>query len=137
MRNILRYYVPWAFGLALLFYLSTRNQNELPQFDFPFSDKIFHFVYYLGLGFVSARLSFFWLGKDPSRKRLAQLSAVLAVLIYGLIDEWVQSFSPGRDVEFWDIFADFLGGCAAALIFPRYRDFVSRIELQYKTFTSS
>lgn len=33
--------------------------------------------------------------------------------IYGVIDEWHQSFTPGRDASFLDVMLDMLGACIA------------------------
>lgn len=128
VKNFFRYWLPWICASILLVYLASRGEKELPKWKFFGSDKIFHFIYYFGLGLLSARLSYFWLGKKKQVRHLAQLAAVTAAVTFGLIDEFIQSFTPGRNVEIWDLVADLCGGLAAAAIFPLYREWVSPLE---------
>ena len=46
--------------------------------------------------------------------------AVLAVSLFGLTDEWHQSFTPGRFVEVADWVADTLGAIVAVTIYVRW-----------------
>lgn len=41
---------------------------------------------------------------------------VLAALLYGVSDEYHQSFVPGRSVEFLDVVADTVGGAVGAFL---------------------
>lgn len=50
--------------------------------------------------------------------------ALLIVSVFGIADEWRQSFTPGRFVEFADWVADTLGAATAIVIYrgwPAYR----------------
>ncbi len=88
--------------MAGIFYLSSRPGNEvgLPA---PW-DKLAHFLAYALLGFLLA-----WgLGKRRTAFGLAAL--------YGLLDEFHQRFTPGREVSLGDFLADALGAALGATL---------------------
>ena len=80
---------------------------------FPGQDKLFHLV-------VFGILGFFVMGSLPAARdgyRRRQLWWVaLAVMLYGVSDEFHQHFVPGRTVEFFDVVADALGGLLGAWV---------------------
>ena len=78
----------------------------------PYNDKVAHVLIYflLGLAYLNAAMMGF-----TRRGRGRMLLALLAVVIFGLLDEWHQSFVPGRVADKWDVLADALGGVAALL----------------------
>ncbi|MBI3993007.1 MAG: VanZ family protein [Candidatus Lambdaproteobacteria bacterium] len=85
----------------------------------PYNDKVVHGLIYflLGLTYLNvATVSF-------TRRGLGRmLLALLAVVLFGVLDEWHQSFVPGRVADKWDVLADTVGGFAAllaALLLPR------------------
>jgi len=45
---------------------------------------------------------------------------IIAVSIFGLTDEWHQSFTPGRSVEFDDWVADTLGAIVAVTVYAHW-----------------
>jgi VanZ family protein len=88
--------------MAGIFYLSSRPGNEvgLPA---PW-DKLAHFLAYALLGFLLAR------GLDGRRAAFGIAS------LYGLLDEFHQSFTPGREVSLGDFLADALGAALGAFL---------------------
>lgn len=122
---ITRYWIPVFFIASVIFYLSSLPQNELPQFDFPLKDKIAHVLVYGALGFTWARA---WTRNDASHKSLqrALIGATLFCIVFGITDEWHQSYTPGRDVEFWDVVADGVGGFLGGWISWPYRRWTRR-----------
>jgi len=95
--------VAWA---GVLYYLSDQPSLHIPPL-FPGQDKLFHAAVYAVLGvFVSGALLPAQYSGDPRRVRLA------AVLVtgYGILDEFHQSFVPGRSADFFDVVADASGG---------------------------
>ena len=45
---------------------------------------------------------------------------VLATLLYGMSDEYHQSFVPGSDFEFFDIVVDTIGGAIGGAVYLLY-----------------
>lgn len=74
-------------------------------------DKLIHGSVYALLGALIA-------GGGVARGWRPRWSAALAIAVtaaYGLIDEWHQSFTPGRDASVGDLLADATGGTIGAL----------------------
>jgi len=84
------------------------------------SDKIIHFCEYYILGYLIFRTMAVWKGKKVSRQ--APWITVLIGALYGLSDEWHQSFVPGRDCSGYDAAADVLGVFCAAITFTAVRN---------------
>ncbi len=104
----------WPAALAAVIFLaSSRSQIAGP--DIAGIDKVAHFLVYGLLGTLLGRLG---------RGRRAAGWALLAASLYGISDEWHQSFTPGRSVEVADWAADTLGAALAVTLYtawPRYR----------------
>jgi VanZ family protein len=95
--------------IVALYFLS---ENSAPQTgpEFPFKDKLLHCIYFSGGAFCFA---FSWLAtrKAEARWPSALLLGFAFAAITGALDEWHQSFTPGRmgnDVGDW--LADAAGG---------------------------
>lgn len=104
----------WPFLLAAAISVASGRSEIAAPGLFQF-DKLAHFAVFGLLATLVVRL-----GAD---RRAAWLS-VLLVSFYGLADEWHQSVTPGRTVEFADWVADTLGATAAVVLYtywPRYR----------------
>jgi len=104
--------IAWA---ALLYYLSAQTGLDVPQL-FPGQDKVFHAGVYAVLGFLVAG-SMRPVQYVYSRQQVWLAAAIVAG--YGLLDEFHQSFVPGRSADLYDVMADSAGGLLgiAALIF--------------------
>lgn len=109
-------YVRAAFLLAavfwaiLIFYLSNQPSIDAPML-FPGQDKLFHLVVFGILGFLVMGT----LQTSQNGYRQQQLWLVaLAVMLYGISDEFHQYFVPGRSVDVYDVLADALGGLLGA-----------------------
>jgi VanZ family protein len=104
----------WPVALAATIFLaSSRSQIAGPSIEG--SDKVVHFAVYGLLATLTVRLGRGW---------KAVVLTVLLVSAYGASDEWHQSFTPGRSVEFEDWLADTLGGALAVALYtlwPWYR----------------
>ncbi|MDP1990417.1 MAG: VanZ family protein [Syntrophales bacterium] len=123
------YGVPVLVYAGLIFLLSS-----VPKFPdmFPsFSgfDKIAHFSEYYLFGCLICR----WLLTEKSRfaNRHALFLTILIGTLYGISDEWHQSFVPGRDASIWDAVVDALAVVTAA---ATYSWLMRRIPL-FKIFT--
>ena len=114
-RSRLLLWAPVALLLAYEFYLSSRS--VLPRvFFFPNADKVAHAGYFGLMGGCAVRAAR-W-GQGWSRSRTFW-TILLAAFVYGCLDEFHQSFVPGRDVEAGDVSADTFGGFLAVLVAER------------------
>ena len=95
----------WA---GLIFYLSSQPGIDVPLL-FPGQDKLFHATTYGVLGFlVAGSMRPRHGGLDTGQL----ISAAVIVALYGLSDEFHQSFVPGRSADIFDVLADISGGLA-------------------------
>ena len=107
-----RWLVVWPAALAIMIFVgSTRSEVASPE-GVPHVDKVGHFHIYGLLATLVLRVVF-----DPSRRWRGGLMAVLCASLYGITDEFHQSFTPGRGVEFSDWIADTLGAILAVSLY--------------------
>ena len=96
--------IAWA---GVIFHLSNQSSIDTPSL-FPGQDKLFHMMAFGVLGFL-------FMGSmktTTSGYRTGQVwLVVVLVVLYGLLDEFHQSFVPGRTVEIYDTLADAAGAC--------------------------
>lgn len=82
-------------------------------------DKVAHFGYFLGGGGLWSAYLFRRRPENPNWWRIF-IAAVLVVAAVGVLDEWHQSFTPGRSGnDPFDWMADLLGAATGALIFRK------------------
>ena len=96
--------------MGTIFVLSHQPFDELPMPDLYGLDKLLHLIAYSVLG-----LTLLW-SRCPGqveRPWRGALWAFLFCLLYGLSDEYHQSFIPNRMVSGWDVAADAAGGLVA------------------------
>jgi VanZ family protein len=105
-------FLPAIGVMAVIFLLSHQQGDDLPPL-FPHFDKIAHFFIY-GL-LAAALVGAFQPGLRQSRPWPVVGAIVLWCLIYGLSDEFHQSFIPGRSPSLADIVADTLGAVVVSL----------------------
>jgi len=106
--RVTRQLITWApaIGWAMvLFLLSSLSDSDLSTFtfSFPFDDKVMHLALYSVLG---GTLQF---GRLSSNSGLAHWTVIAIGIIYGVSDEWHQSFVPGRNPSAADLLADTIG----------------------------
>lgn len=105
-RVLLAWLPPLAYA-ALIFVVSHHPVPERIQSILPW-DKLIHFVEYFILGFLVQRA----LGRES----LPFLALAIALSAgYGALDEFHQSFIPGRFASAGDIVADAVGAMAGAV----------------------
>jgi VanZ family protein len=101
---------------AAIFVLSSLEQP--PQTVTFLPDKLGHIVLYAGLGFLVAR----WLiGSGFEGKAASVILPALFCFLYGITDEFHQSFVPGRTAEAGDVIADGMGGLLGACAYTGLR----------------
>jgi VanZ family protein len=97
--------------VGVLFFVSGRSDLAVPSVGFSL-DKVAHAVVFGALATSIVRLPAFrgrgWRGAG---------AAVLISLLYGGMDEFRQSFTPGRSVELMDLVADGTGAMTAACLY--------------------
>jgi len=103
----------WLLGLiswcALIYYLSDQSVLPLPHI-FNMQDKLVHAAAYAALAWL------FWhAGRRFMPLALLALATVLFCSLYGLSDEWHQSFVEGRQADVYDWLADSLGALLLTL----------------------
>lgn len=106
--------------LAVLYLFSSFSQVQDYSPRINHFDKIAHFGYFFGgSGLLSAYL--FWRKPaEPVRWGTLIATAVICIAIVGILDEYHQSFTPGRSGnDPFDWLADVLGGIAGAFVFKR------------------
>lgn len=114
-----------SFGwMGVIFYLSARTGNEL-QGMFPFFDS-FNFGHLVAY-FILAVL-FYWALFPFQRKWKwdIRIIAIILCFLYGLTDEWHQSFVPGRMPDVRDIVNDVIGAAIGMLAIT----FIQRIRMK-------
>ena len=114
MKRFLSHWFPPLAWMGLIYFLS--DQPDLPQAPGAWPDTLLKKTgHALGYGILA------WLYLRPLRGRLCSatssraLSFGLAVL-YGLSDEYHQTFVPGRNGTLWDVAVDGIGVCGAMLL---------------------
>lgn len=119
-RNIL-----WA---IVIFILCSIPGNDLPKtsmITIPHFDKIVHF----GMFFIMGIFLFAEISIQTKLKRTSITSVILLVItIYGGIIEYLQqNYFTNRSGDYWDLFADILGGIIAIILYPwlkKQKDFL-------------
>ena len=102
----------WACGILAL---SSLTPQELPEAAFLFWDKANHFLAYALGGWLAA--SALRVSRPGIRIATGAILAVIAIAVFGALDELLQTFTPGRSGgNIFDWTADLLGAVAGALI---------------------
>jgi VanZ family protein len=115
MRRRLALWVPVALWAGLIFFASSRSDvgpaGRVPDF-------LTHGAAYLVLAVLLAA------AVAGERRRPLSLraagSVVLAAALYGVTDEWHQSFVPGRDASAADVAKDAGGALVGVLLYRRW-----------------
>jgi VanZ family protein len=106
-------WLPVLIYIAVIFGLSSIAETpDLPKLlPIDVSDKDLHAILYFGLGLLLTRA----LSGGFGRVTLpAALAATLCAMLYGVSDEFHQSYVPPRNVEALDVVADTIGAGIAA-----------------------
>ena len=110
-RKFVSDWLPVVFYAGFIFYLSSLQGPKIPKFEC--SDKVLHALLYAGFGFVLIR------ALHPVTRSWSSIKicfvALFAALLYGVSDEFHQSFVPTRAVEVSDVMADGFGGLMGGL----------------------
>ena len=113
-------FLPLVGVMALIFLLSHIPGRNLPEAAIFAQDKFCHALAYATL---AAAALWAWLPQVKKRPRSALGAILLFCLLYGISDEFHQSFIPGRYSSLADIGADVMG---AALFLWGWRSWYAR-----------
>jgi VanZ family protein len=107
----------WPVLLVIVIFVSSGSQDlAAPDLGFQFHiDKILHILVYGLVATLILRTPKF---KDFSLRSM--LTAALITSVYGACDEFRQSLTPGRSVEFADWLADTSGAFAAVTAYAKW-----------------
>jgi VanZ family protein len=113
-RKFFIYWFPILFYCLLIFIQSScpapKIEPNVPNFD-----KVLHFLGYALLGALFLRA--FYATSINHRLKLIFLLSVILSGLYGISDEFHQSFVPYRDASAMDALADILGSAFGAGVF--------------------
>lgn len=117
MRGPLRRPTLWFVGL-LVWFATLWGLSSLPsagpRIDVHHIDKLMHFGYFLGGGFLLAGWRARLQASAPDW-RFIFWTTIAAMALVGWLDEWHQCYTPGRSgADPWDWTADVLGAAAGA-----------------------
>jgi len=100
--------------MGTIFFLSHQRGDTIDLGEIPGIDKLAHLLVYGVLGTTVL------LAHAPETRKNLPLqtcaTTVVVCLLYGISDEFHQSFIPGRMVSAGDVVADTLGAAAACLL---------------------
>ncbi|MBI5150924.1 MAG: VanZ family protein [Candidatus Omnitrophica bacterium] len=112
--KFLKFWFPVFLYSGIIFWASSLP-NLKPPVDFFNIDKVCHILEYAVLGFLLAR-AFHVQYPAWSAGKTWRLVALCAFL-YGISDEYHQSFVPGRESAVFDAVADTVGGFLGAYLY--------------------
>ena len=113
----------WPLLLAFTIFLAS-GTSEIAAPDVVSFDKLAHFLVFGLIGILVLRC----------RKAITWKWAITAFLItslYGGLDEYRQSFTPGRSVEWYDWYADTLGAFVSIFLYKTVPLYSKLLELKF------
>jgi len=102
-----------AFVMGTIFFLSHQSGDSLSLPFFPGADKLAHMSAY---GVLALSVLWFFGKEGLENPGRTTFLTVLFCLLYGMGDEFHQSFIPLRSVSIFDLLADTAGACCVSLI---------------------
>ncbi|TKB28178.1 teicoplanin resistance protein VanZ [Desulfopila sp. IMCC35006] len=111
--------VPAIFTMGTIFYLSHQTGDRLPLPALPGLDKLAHLAAY---GLLAATVLFAVSARQKSTRPLRVIIlTVCFCLLYGISDEFHQSFIPGRTASVFDLMADGGGAVVVCGLWRKWR----------------
>jgi VanZ family protein len=111
--------VPMIVVMGTIFFLSNQPGDSLSLPPIPGIDKLAHMIAY---GVLAGTVLFAHNNEQRHRRpRRVMVFTVIFCLLYGISDEFHQSFIPGRTASVYDLFADCGGAAMSCLFWTRWR----------------
>ncbi|MCP4604901.1 MAG: hypothetical protein GY847_31000 [Proteobacteria bacterium] len=107
---------------ALISFLSHIPGDALANLGWNIWDKALHFVEYMPLGLLLA----LGMNRPPLQKIRSKVVPICLLFVFslGALDEFHQSFIPGRFATWTDVAADTLGGALGVVIGTLYSSLI-------------
>jgi VanZ family protein len=96
-------------------------------------DKLMHGLGYAGMAACVFRAVFPLRAAARAPRPMMMALVVLVPLVVGIVDEWNQSFSPGRSSDPADVLADTAGGAIVLAVGLAWRAAVRRADARRRT----
>lgn len=117
--------VPMTVVMGTIFFLSHQPGDRLSLPPLPGFDKLVHMIAY---GILAGTVLFALSEHQKSRKPwLIMLFTVVFCFLYGMSDEFHQSFIPGRSTSVYDLFADCGGAAMTCALWAKRRKKITMI----------
>ena len=112
--KLAKFWLPVVLFMVVIFYVSGIPGSNIPSL-FPYEDLLYHFLAYFLLGYFFSRAlnNTVW---TQGYIKIVVLATIFGI-IYGLTDEWHQSFVPLRNVSVFDLFIDSVAAFSGSLLF--------------------
>jgi VanZ family protein len=110
--------------MALIFSLSAREQFPQP---FGFSTFALSIAAHLAMYGTLAFLILFAISREQRPTQATQVMAVVLACLYGLSDEYHQSFVAGRDASLFDVLVDTLGASITVTLWTYRHSILSAV----------
>ncbi|MCP4343614.1 MAG: hypothetical protein GY799_33240 [Desulfobulbaceae bacterium] len=118
MKAVLRM-VPMALAMGTIFFVSHQPGDSLSLPQLPGFDKLAHMISY---GVLAIAVFFAWSEQQKnSKSRAVMLATWVFCLLYGISDEFHQSYIPGRTASVYDLLADGVGAAMACAFWANLR----------------
>lgn len=117
MNKLYKFSIYWFPILVYCLFIFIQSSHPSPDIgpDWPFKDKVLHFIAYALLGALFLRA--FKTTRIKHHLKLIIMLSILLSSLYGISDEIHQSFVPYRTADAMDALADILGSAFGVYIF--------------------
>ena len=117
MKHFTFYWLPIIILCAAIFTQSS-YPSPAPEVEWPFFDKLLHFLAYAVLGILFFRA--YRTMKFGDRRVAVIILSILSAGLYGMSDEIHQYFVPFRDADWLDLAADIAGSVCGVMVYSTF-----------------
>jgi VanZ family protein len=121
MKSFVKYHLPAILYAVAILVIPSIAGFRTHTIRFLLTDKLAHFLEYA----VFALLTYRSLTHLHQRigERMVFLLSLLCLAVFGVVDEVIQSFIPGRRADAWDYAADLAGGLLVLILLAAFQWF--------------